>query len=52
MGSSHQNVKSTGFTERYAKWIAEEVNGDIITIKEAKNINVKNHSYLSIYKYT
>ena len=36
----------TGFTERYAGWIAEEVTADRITIKEAKK---KPDSYYSSY---
>ena len=26
----------TGFTERYAKWIAETLDADVLSIKEAK----------------
>lgn len=29
-------TSSTGFTKRYAEWIAEELRGEVITLKEAK----------------
>lgn len=35
---------NTGFTERYAKWIAEETDAELLTIKEAKK---KDDSYFN-----
>lgn len=32
-------TSQTGFTKRYANWLAEKVQGDILTIDEAKNKN-------------
>lgn len=37
-------TSQTGFTERYAKWLAEEVSGEILTLEEAKK---KNEDYFA-----
>ena len=29
-------TSQTGFTKRYAEWIAERMNGDILELKDAK----------------
>ncbi|MCR4928580.1 MAG: flavodoxin domain-containing protein, partial [Lachnospiraceae bacterium] len=29
-------TSQTGFTQRYAEWLAEEMNADIINLKEAQ----------------
>lgn len=39
-------TSSTGFTKRYAEWISEEVNGELITLKEAKK---KDSGYFDKY---
>ena len=33
----------TGFTEKYAKWICEEIECDVVNISNIQNVNFKNY---------
>lgn len=33
----------TGFTEKYAKWISEEIECDVVNISNIQNVNFKNY---------
>ena len=36
----------TGFTKRYAEWIAEAANGDCLELSEAKKKNTDEYDFL------